>query len=93
MCGVEGCERAVNRDGLCFTHKIKTIRVGTEPLKREREGTDVTMGMGTEQYAKRMYAKYRAEGKPDPIPENTKAARYAPAKGVFRDKKYKEANA
>lgn len=78
----------------CYGCKLSSVSLnGTAGLRREREGTDVTGGMGTDAYAKRMYRKYREAGKPDPIPGNKQAARYAPAKGIIRDKKYKEANA
>lgn len=81
MCQIEGCDRPINRDGLCFPHKIKTIRVGTESLKREREGRDASGGQGARAYAENMYKRRRAAGLPDPIPHNKESARYAPRKG------------
>lgn len=39
VCTVEGCENPLNRDGLCFAHKIGTLRWnGGYRLKKEREG-------------------------------------------------------
>lgn len=79
----------------CFGCKISSVKIGgTAALRREREGTDVTDGKGTATYVKEMYAKMRAAGRPDPRPQNKKAARYAPAAGPLLrgSKKYKEAN-
>jgi len=78
VCTLDGCERPLNRDGLCFKHKIQTIRSSTEGLKREREGRDVTGGQGTRKYVEDMYAQKRRQGLPDPIPENKASARFAP---------------
>jgi hypothetical protein len=76
----------------CFGCKVTTIRSATVGLARERMGTDVTAGRGTTEYVRGMYEKRRADGLPDPIPENSKAARYAPPMGVIRDKKLKGVN-
>lgn len=84
MCELDDCEKAVNRDGLCFKHKLDTVSINTQNLKKEREGKDVTGGAGTATYVRDMYESRRAAGLPDPIPENREAARYAPARGVFR---------
>lgn len=81
-CTLEGCDLPLNRDGLCFKHKIETIRYGTGALKREREGRDVSGGAGTRSYVEDMYAKRRAAGLEDPVPETKEAARYAPRKGL-----------
>lgn len=82
MCEIEDCPRPVNRDGLCLTHKLKTVRSNLRDLKREREGTDVTGGMGTAAFVQDMYDKRRSLGVEDPVPENSKAARYAPRRKV-----------
>lgn len=38
-CEVVGCERPVNRDGVCFPHKLKTVGwTGGYRMKMEREG-------------------------------------------------------
>lgn len=84
MCSYEDCPRPVNKDGLCLTHKLKTVRAGTLHLKRERNGDDVTGGMGTRAFVEDMYAKRRSLGVEDPEPANSKAARYAPKKGILR---------
>lgn len=76
----------------CFGCKITTVTADASALTRERNGVDVTMGMGTEAYVKRMYRRAREEGKPDPIPATKAAARYAPAAGVDRGKNYKKVN-
>lgn len=94
ICSLEGCERPLNRDGVCFYHKMKTIRFGVEGVRRERNGK----GLGpdgdssTREYVRNMYEQRRKDGLPDPIPENAEAAKFAPAAGPMRDKKYKEAN-
>lgn len=84
MCEVEGCGKPINRDGVCLRHKLLTVKPATAGLKREREGRDVSGGMGTRKYVEDMFASRRAAGLPDPEPENRHAARYAPKKGVFR---------
>lgn len=76
----------------CFGCKIASVKMQTAGLQMEREGKDATGGMGTRNYVKQMYNQRRKDGLPDPYPKNKKAAQYAPAKGVVRDKKYKEAN-
>lgn len=92
MCSIDGCERPVNRDGLCLTHKLKTVRSNMGHLRRERNGEDATGGMGTEAFVRDMYEKRRAAGLPDPEPANKEAARYAPAAGIHADKKYRQVN-
>lgn len=84
MCGVADCDRPVNRDGVCLRHKLLTVSTDTGAIKRERNGTDVSAGMGTRKYVEDMYAVRRKAGLPDPEPANAKAARYAPKRGVFR---------
>ncbi len=84
ICEVDGCDIPENRDGLCLRHKIKTVRTNTESLAREREGRDVTGGMGTKEYVKDMYRVRREAGLPDPEPSNKEAAKYAPAKGPIK---------
>jgi hypothetical protein len=93
MCEVEGCSKPINRDGVCFAHKLATIRFSAASLKNERNGSDATGGTGTREYVQRMYAKRRADGMADPIPENAKAARFAPAAGPMNNnRKYRAAN-
>jgi len=92
MCEIEGCTRSLNRDGLCFHHKVKTVRTGIEALKRENKGEGVFGDMGERQYVDSMYKARREAGLADPVPENAKAAKFAPAMGVHRDKKYRETN-
>lgn len=36
-CQIDGCDRTVNRDGLCLSHKLKHVRVNTARLKAHRE--------------------------------------------------------
>ena len=81
MCGVEGCDKPVNKDGVCLLHKLKTLNYGVEGLKRERNGADVTGGRGTKEYVRDMYEQRRAAGMEDPVPKNKKAAAFAPRKG------------
>jgi len=93
VCEVEGCERAINRDGVCFKHKLATIRFSSSSLKHERNGSDATGGTGTREYVRRMYEKRRRDGLPDPQPENAASARFAPAAGPMNNnKKYRIAN-
>lgn len=82
MCSIVNCEREINRDGLCFLHKLKTVKANVRDLKREREGTDATGGMGTAAFVQDMYEKRRSLGVEDPEPKNKKAARYAPRRKV-----------
>ncbi len=82
MCSEIGCEREINRDGVCLVHKLKTVKANVNDLKREREGKDVTGGMGTAAFVKDMYEKRRSLGAEDPEPENKHAARYAPRRKV-----------
>ena len=94
MCEIEGCDRDLNRDGLCFYHKIRTIRFGVEEFARERKGGSPGPDpyAGTREYVENMYEQRRKDGLPDPIPENAEAAKFAPAAGPMRGKKYREAN-
>jgi hypothetical protein len=82
MCGVVDCDKPINRDGVCLLHKLRTVRANVRDLKREREGTDATGGMGTQAFVNDMYEKRRSLGVEDPVPENSKAARYAPRRKV-----------
>ncbi len=92
MCEVDGCDREVNRNNLCFKHKIRTLHFDLDGLKRENRDLDVSGGLGTTEYVKQMYENRRAAGLCDPEPENEKAARYAPAIGTRGGKKYRAAN-
>jgi hypothetical protein len=94
VCTIEGCGLEENRDGLCFKHKIKTLRFGTEEFARARRGGGPGLrGDETDrEYVRNMYEARRKSGLPDPIPANKKAAALAPAAGPMRGKKYKEAN-
>jgi hypothetical protein len=76
----------------CFGCKIATVNLPTAALAMERDGRSVTGGDTTREYVRRMFEKRRADGLPDPVPETAAAAKFAPAAGVARDKKYKEAN-
>lgn len=77
----------------CYGCKLTTISGLTAALAMEREGRDITGGEGTKAYVDKMYADARAAGKPDPIPENSKAAAYAPAAGVLGNtKEYRRIN-
>lgn len=82
MCSRDGCDRPVNKDGLCLPHKLKTVSMETSTLKREREGRDVSGGRGTREYVRDMYEQRRAAGLPDPVPENKKSAAFAPRRKV-----------
>ncbi len=92
MCEIEGCGREVNRDGLCFKHKIRTLNFDIDGLRRETRDMDASGGLGTAEYVKRMYEDRRAAGMHDPEPENKKAARYAPPIGTRGGKKHRAAN-
>lgn len=38
VCEIEGCPRDVNRDGVCLTHKLKSVNfTGLERMRRNRE--------------------------------------------------------
>lgn len=84
MCEVEGCEKPINKGGVCLRHKLLTVSANTGWIKREREGVDATGGMGSRAYAEDVYKKARERGREDPEPMNKHAARYAPKKGVLR---------
>lgn len=92
MCEVKGCSRPVNRDGLCFPHKAKTINMDIDGLRMENRDLDVTGGLGMTEYVKQMYENRRAAGMCDPEPDNKKAAVYAPAIGTRGSKKYRAQN-
>jgi hypothetical protein len=47
---------------------------------------------GTRAYVEKMYADRRRDGFPDPVPQNSQAAKFAPAAGVSRSKNYKKNN-
>jgi hypothetical protein len=47
MCESVGCKKPINKDGVCLIHKLRTVRANTHGIKAERNGTDVTGGMGT----------------------------------------------
>lgn len=81
---VEGCQPC----------KWATVRTSTERFTRQRkgEGPGAQADMNDREYVRKMYEDRRAQGLPDPIPDNAKAAALAPAAGPVRDKKYKEAN-
>lgn len=38
VCEVQGCNREMNRDGLCFGHKLKTVSFGgLQRMRNDRE--------------------------------------------------------
>ena len=92
MCEIEGCERSLNRDGLCFYHKVKTVRTNIADLRRENRGEGIAGDSGTAEYVRSMYETRRAQGLPDPLPENAEAAKFAPAIGVHGGKAYRKVN-
>ena len=92
MCEIEGCERDLNRDGLCFHHKVKTVRTNIADLRRENRGEGVHGDSGTEEYVRSMYKARRDSGLPDPVPENAEAAKFAPAIGTAGGKEYRKIN-
>ena len=92
MCDVVGCKRPVNRDGLCFPHKAKTINMDIDGLRRENRDLDVTGGLGNTEYVKLMYENRRAAGMNDPEPENKKAAMFAPPIGTSGGKQHRARN-
>lgn len=91
-CEMEGCERPLNRDGLCFPHKAKTVNMGIEFLKMDNRNKGVDGGMGTAEYVKQMYENRRAAGMHDPEAANEKAAIYAPKPPLIGRKAYRKAN-
>ena len=92
MCEVEGCERPINRNGLCFPHKIKTVNMDLDNLRRDNRGEGAAGNMGNREYVRKMYQDRRDAGLADPIPDNDESAKYAHAVGVHGGKKYREAN-
>ena len=92
MCEIEGCERPINRSGLCFPHKMKTVGFNLKHLHADVQGDNVQGDIGTTEYVKNMYENRRAAGMADPEPANAEAAKYAPAIGTRGGKKYREAN-
>lgn len=69
----------------CYGCKIAGINMSTAVISRERNGdTPGKPGQSHREYVREMYESRRAAGLEDPIPENAKAAAYAPAKGIFR---------
>ena len=92
MCEIEGCTRPLNRDGLCFPHKAKTLSLRIAGLRRENRGEGVFGDMGAQQYVNSMYKARRASGLADPEPSNKEAAKLAPAIGVHGGKEYRKNN-
>ena len=68
----------------CFGCKVATVRGNTANLAREREGRGPGGSMTNREYVKSMYEARRANGYPDPEPENRKAAAFAPKRGILR---------
>jgi hypothetical protein len=68
----------------CYGCKLTTVTADAGSFSRERSGDGPTSGMGTREYVKDMFESRRAAGREDPVPENRKAAAFAPGKGVFR---------
>lgn len=88
ICEIEDCSRDVNRDGLCLHHKLKTVSMSTAQFTMEREGKGwgINPEGGTRENVERMYEQRRKDGLPDPIPENSEAAKFAPAQGPVKPK-------
>ena len=82
----------MNRDRLCFYHKVKTVRTNIADLRRENRGEGVAGNSGTAEYVRSMYAARRASGLPDPEPENREAAKFAPAIGVHGGREHRARN-
>ena len=77
----------------CFGCKIVTVQLNAGAFTREREGRGPGFSdEGTRSYVRSMYAQRRAAGLPDPVAENAESAKFAPAAGVNRSKKYKAVN-
>lgn len=85
-CTLDDCDRELNRDGVCFYHKMRTIRFGTAQLSRERKGQGwgINPEAGTRENVRAMYEDRRAKGLPDPEPANSEAAKFAIPRGVVR---------
>lgn len=92
MCGEPGCDKPVNRDGVCLRHKLLTVSSNSEALRQERNGTDLTEGKGMATYVRDMYEKRRSAGLPDPEPATRAAAKWVPKMPVNNRKKYRENN-
>lgn len=88
----DGCDLEINRDGLCFKHKIKTVRMGATSFTQERRGEDITQGRGTAAYVRDFTEKRRAAGLHDLEPENKAAARFMPKTSIVDRKKDRERN-
>ncbi len=92
MCEIEDCTRDLNRDGLCFYHKAKTLSLRIAGLRRENRGEGIAGDQGTAEYVRSMYAARRAAGLADPVPANKESAKFAPAMGVHGGKAYRKNN-
>ena len=78
----------------CYGCKILTVQLNTGSFTRERESRGIGFSdEGTAAYVRDMYASRRAAGMADPVAENAAAAKFAPAAGMSRNKKYRKANA
>lgn len=68
----------------CYGCRIAGVRFGVSSITRERNGEGPGKpGQTNREYVHEMYATRRAAGLEDPIPENRKAAAYAPATGKY----------
>ncbi len=80
------------QDG-CQPCKWATVSLSSAQVTRERRGEGMMVDdSGTRSYVDKMYADARAAGRADPIPENKKAAQYAPSIGTAGGKKYRKLN-
>ena len=77
----------------CKPCKWATVGLSAASIIRERQGEGPALGdQGTKAYVEKMFEDRRRDGLADPIPRTKEAAKFAPAAGVTRDKKYRKAN-
>jgi hypothetical protein len=76
----------------CQPCKWATLNMGTAEFTMERKGEGPMGNDGTRAYVRNMFESRRAAGMTDPIPSTPAAAKFAPAMGMQRDKKYRKIN-
>jgi len=76
----------------CKPCKWASVSMGTAMITQERQGKGLMGDMGTRKYVEKMFADRRRDGQADPVPATKEAAKFAPAMGVMRDKKYRKDN-
>lgn len=63
-CEVQDCEKPVNKDGVCFIHKLKSISFGTIPGGAKDQRTNISHGREVERGLDRFRERKKAGENP-----------------------------